>query len=400
MAFTFTNFAQPTTAAEFPQYGDLISKLLGGYTEGTKAQFLRPTLEEELKKIQLANKYYGPNMESIMGLRGAQTTGQNITNKYLPESLQNQNALLKAQTGSAEANAAKAALMQQMIQGILSGNQPVSGGQQAQAPQYAPGQGVGMLNAPQEASIQQNNQQPYQGLTFPQAALMSHYLGLGQPKFIDVNGKQIAVTPFGNVQVAQGLSEQGKELAKQDAKKISDLESIVINSAPKQDTLNQISNIISSPEFQQMRQHPLLGKHELGWYAKFGTLPQQQMVGNFLTNTGNIIKDSARDFAGQFRIGEQALLQSMKPNASDSLGVIQGKTESLMLMMNMLVERSRLEADLMRNQGMSAIQAKEQADKTVNANAIKAEIKAKINPRKLPDLSHLSDEELRRKAGV
>jgi len=46
--------------------------MMEGYTEGTKAKYLQPRLEEELKKAKLYNQYYGPNIESEIGLRGAQ----------------------------------------------------------------------------------------------------------------------------------------------------------------------------------------------------------------------------------------------------------------------------------------------------------------------------------------
>lgn len=92
MAFTFTNYAALPTQASPLQ--DILGKVLGGYTAATKARFLKPGLEEALKKAQLYNQYYGPNMESEIGLRGAQvghlgalTSGQNITNQYLPDKL-------------------------------------------------------------------------------------------------------------------------------------------------------------------------------------------------------------------------------------------------------------------------------------------------------------------------
>lgn len=104
MAFTFHNY-QPSKNAEF---GDLISNILGGYKETSKAKFLQPKLQEELKKSQLYNKWYEPNMQSQIGLRGAQTgqanahtgllgeqtRGASIHNQYLPRQLQEE--LIKA----------------------------------------------------------------------------------------------------------------------------------------------------------------------------------------------------------------------------------------------------------------------------------------------------------------
>lgn len=100
MAFTFHSY-QPSKREEF---SDLISNLLGGYEATSKAKFLQPQLQEELKKSQLYNKWYEPNIQSQIGLRGAQTgqaqahTGllgeqtraARMQNQYLPQQLQNE----------------------------------------------------------------------------------------------------------------------------------------------------------------------------------------------------------------------------------------------------------------------------------------------------------------------
>lgn len=93
MAFTFTNYA--AIPPQKSPMADMLSKILSGYNETTKSRYLEPTLQEALQKAKLYNQYYGPNIESQIGLRGAQTghtnaltRGQNIQNKYLPQSLQ------------------------------------------------------------------------------------------------------------------------------------------------------------------------------------------------------------------------------------------------------------------------------------------------------------------------
>lgn len=56
--------------------------VMGGYREGLTTSYLPRTLQEELLKAQLANKYYGPDIESQIGLRGAQGNLANA-NAYL-----------------------------------------------------------------------------------------------------------------------------------------------------------------------------------------------------------------------------------------------------------------------------------------------------------------------------
>lgn len=90
MTFTFTNF-QPSGPDEYA-FKNIIPRILQSYSQAKQAQYLGLGLEEALKKAMLYNKYYGPEKESQIGLRGAQTgyynaetQGKNITNQYLPQ---------------------------------------------------------------------------------------------------------------------------------------------------------------------------------------------------------------------------------------------------------------------------------------------------------------------------
>lgn len=400
MTFTFTNYAGIEPQAS--PWQDIIGKVLSGYTDTTKAQYLKPGLEEELKKAKLFNQYYAPDMESQIGLRkaqtgesgartgliGEQTKGARIENQYMP-------AKMRAQIAEAEAGAQKARLMQmireQLMGGGMGGGQAQGGqmgGQMANAPQ--PGQGGGMF--PQGQQMPQQQEQPQQpqrqGMDYAQAATAMQLLGLGKPHVVDANGKYMAITPFGNIDTGvHGLSERDKQLSKEDAKKISGLDEIVLSNSSKIDTFNELNGILGSPEFEAIRQNPIAGSHELGWFSKFGTKDQQELVGKAQTYMGNIIKDSARDFAGQFRVGEQALLNNMKPNPGDSLDMMKGKAEALTFLTTMMSKRAELEADYMRNGGLSPLQAKQAADKMLDPKAIKNEIRTILHPAKKVDIT-------------
>lgn len=206
-----------------------------------------------------------------------------------------------------------------------------------------------------------------------------------------------------NVGTYKGIEEEGKESGKIRAKDINDLNDIVFNGQTKQATLDQLSNILSSPEFEQIRQVPLAGHTELSYYSKFGTPAQQNMVGQYYTLTGNIIKDSARDFAGQFRRGEQQLLSGMKPNPSDTVDAAKGKTESLYAMNKLLTERARLTSELMSKYHINKLQAEEIADKQVNGDTIRQNIHSKLNPsitiknKKTGEILTVSREEARKR---
>lgn len=367
MAFTFYN-PPKLNPEEVSPFGNIIQNILKNYQEGAKAAYIKPTLSEELKKAQLYNKYYGPNMESEMGLRGAQaghlgsmTEGQNIQNKYLEPKLQSE-------------------LMQQMLQRQLQQNaMSFLNNQSNVQPQSETNiaHGQGMLN-PEIINQQPPSTQSAQ-MDFTKAALLSKFLKLGEPHYVTSGGMTQGVTPFGTFDVAKGETTLQKEIFKNQAKQIGDLEDVVYKSQAKMDTFNELNSILGSPAFEAIRTMPAAGSLE-GWLTKkFGSEQQQELVGKAFTLMGNIVKDSARDFAGQFRIGEQALLNGMKPNINDSLSVMKGKSEALTYLTQMIAKRSELEAESMRN-GMSFLQAKKAADKAIDSEGIKKEIRTILHP--------------------
>ena len=288
MTFSFTNYAaiQPQASP----WQDIIGKILGGYTDTTKAQYLKPGLEEELKKAKLYNQYYAPNIESEIGLRkaqtgesgartgliGEQTKGAHIENQYLPDKM-------KAAIAESQANAQKARLLQMIRERMMGGGQ-FPGGQQGEMSggQMGMFQGQGMpmegqqqgqqMQQPQQQMPQQQPQGNMGGMDYAQAATAMQMLGLGKPHVVDANGKYMAITPFGNIDTGvHGLSEKDRELSKLDARKVGQLEDIVLNNSSKLDTFGELNGILGSESFEAMRKNPALGQHELGWYSKFGT---------------------------------------------------------------------------------------------------------------------------------
>lgn len=388
MTFTFNNYAT-SELSKSPIEG-LISNLLGGYEQGVKASYLQPSLAEQLKKAQLENKWYGPNIESQIGLRGAQageagartgllgeqTKGAHIENKYLDQYQQAKIDQLRAQADQAH-------LMQMVREQMLGGGLGAGQGQGGQSGQSMPiygGQGMLSPEMGQGAPIHQPATN-MGGMDYSKAATIMQMLGLGKPHVVDANGRYVAITPFGNIDTGvSGLSARDTQLAKEDAKKISELENQALTGYQKQETFNELNADLGSQAFEAIRQHPELGRHELVWFEKFGTKEQQEMIGRMRTHMGKIISDAAGDFKGQFRVGEQALLRSMKPDESDSLDTMKGKAEALTYMNQILTKRAEIEADLMRTQGLSALEARIKANKDIDPKEIKKEIKTILHP--------------------
>jgi hypothetical protein len=277
MSFTFTNYAG--IEPQHSPYNDLIGRLLGGYTDMTKAKYLKPGLEEELKKAKLTNQYYGPNMESQMGLRSAQaghlgsmTTGQNITNQYLPQQLQ---AQMEAKQQAAE----QAKMFNQMLQQRLSGQ----GGQGSQGMPGMGGMGGEMGD--------QGGQQPGQG-QFAQGEPMPQQMGQQQqqnpfaqePQLTNydiVNKKFFGQDTFGPRYKAyvdamtSGMKKKQAEDFKLNAKK--DFEDWKVSEQAQKDVPTLENALESAQHMKEIIQNrPALSGHTWfpGYYAKTSQDPE------------------------------------------------------------------------------------------------------------------------------
>ena len=244
------------------------------------------------------------------------------------------------------------AFIQQWLQSP-QGKQEIAKGEAANIP------------SPEEFHAMKNGQQP----TTPPSMEMEM-----------TGGRQEGPTYAENAGRYKGIVEEGTESGKIRAKQREELDNTIFNAETNQQTLDEVSDILGSPEFEEIRNVPLAGHHELSYYAKEGTPAQQQMVGRFYTLTGNLIKDASRDFAGQFRKGEQQLLNGMKPGPSDTVDSAKGKTESLSVLNKMLTERARLTSHLMDEYHISKLQASEMADKKVNGQQIRKDVHDRLNP--------------------
>jgi hypothetical protein len=183
-----------------------------------------------------------------------------------------------------------------------------------------------------------------------------------------------------NVGSYEGIKSEGKEAGKLRAQDIKDLGDLIFSGQGKQTTLDQISDIIKSPEFEKMRQMPILGRHELSYYQRYGSPEQQNMAGQLVTLSGNIIRDASQDFKGAFRKGEQDLLQNMKINPGDTVDAAKGKLEQLSYLNKLITQRAQTTADIMNQQHVSKTEAEKQADKLINGDEIRKGIHTKLNP--------------------
>jgi hypothetical protein len=169
-----------------------------------------------------------------------------------------------------------------------------------------------------------------------------------------------------------------KQRATDRAKGIEELGNIVAGGVELRGTLNQLENTLASPDFESIKQNPLLMGKDLLYYKTQGKPGQQKVVADLLAITGQIVADMAGKFKGQFRIGEQALIEGMKVDPKDPLNIAFGKFEAMKTLNEMAIERNQIAADLMEEQGLSKHKALLEADKRVNGDDIRAQVKAQL----------------------
>lgn len=178
----------------------------------------------------------------------------------------------------------------------------------------------------------------------------------------------------------KGIEKEGEKGGEIRAKDMDDLGKVYESALQKRTTLNELNKLLVSPEMQQIRQLPFGQQHEIGWYSKFGTPQQQQVIGQFKSTLGNIVKDAAQDFKGQFRKGEQTLVNSMKVNDGDSMNVALGKAQSLSYFNEIMAQRSKMANDLMGQYHMNRLDALDAADSHLNGDQIRDHIYDSLNP--------------------
>lgn len=346
-----------------------------------------------LANDMLVNRYYGPNMQSQIDYRNAGTNRLNTMTPLEAQQLQIQNQFAPMRlSAEAASKLAYARLMGPQFVSKLISNPAIfpniSDAEKAQLINAATSAGTGnVFSQPQGMmgipSMQQNiqplpvnnqllNTAPVaeQSLPFNNNQQPMQYPPIEQnSSFAENQGRY------------QGIVKEQEALGAERAKQISELGDVIGNAQRSEQTLNDLGSILSSPIFEQMRTLPVGGKAELNYWSKFGTPEQQQMVGQFNTLAGNLVKDASRDFAGQFRRGEQQLLEGMKPNANDTVNTARGKVESLQFLNRMLMQRSRLAADIMRTQHVDKAKAIDLADQQLNGDAIRQAVHDKLNPR-------------------
>lgn len=412
MAFTFTNYAgiQPQ---ESP-WNDIFGKILSGYTDMTKAKYLQPGLEEELKKSKLYNQYYGPEKEALIKLHGAQTglagahagligqqtIGERFKNQYLPEQL-------KAQLKTNQLKAREAQMFNQMLQQKLSGNIEQPNNMAANVSEYNPGEGAVPFSKMMNQQIQQA--QPQMQQMNPTA------MQEPQPTIEDIiNKKYFNIDTFGPKKKAyldiqnqhiKNAQEEEKAFKSMLGKRKAEFYDNSVKSEValgNQDlALEELQNAATTnPQFRNV-----VGPINKPLSYWLGTPEQKKLLGTLESSSGEIALQVAPSLKGAFTGRDQTLINQIKASPRDPADVFLGKLAAQRLINSALKDRARLQSQFIE-QGYSQRDASLKAAKLTPLQKYQPKITELINPQKNNKISEpvetkgLSNEQLMAIAGM
>lgn len=177
---------------------------------------------------------------------------------------------------------------------------------------------------------------------------------------------------------------QAKEGGKLRAKQLDALDNDYKGYSGKQFVLNNLKQDLLSPILASVRTTPLMGAHEMNWFAKEGTPQQQEMIGRFMADTNNVITSSVKDFGSRMTNADLGVLMKMKINPNDTLDTAIGKYESLAAFNEYMAKKSSLVRDAMSvNPMLNQTKATEMVDKKLDGEQIRKNIQIEFYPVKV-----------------
>ncbi len=189
-----------------------------------------------------------------------------------------------------------------------------------------------------------------------------------------------------NVGAYKGNVEEGKELGTQRAKDIADFGDQIETGYQLDTPFKQLSGLITSPTWQNMRNSiPFFQDKQLNILSKIGNKEQKQMIGQFITSSQEVVRQTINSFKGTRMKGELIISQQMKINDNDTYDVAIGKLTAAKTFKEFNTQRASMASQLMLNRHMNKADALQTADKMLDGNAIRNKIDHEMNPKPTQD---------------
>lgn len=180
----------------------------------------------------------------------------------------------------------------------------------------------------------------------------------------------------------KGIKEEGSEAGKIRAQAQKELDDEYGSALAVEKPLNNLIDISQNPVFKNMRsQIPFFQDTQLKYLSKAGTPDQQRVIGNFISSAKNVVAQTAKGFGGRLMAKEFDLADQMKVSDDDTWNTMIGKLESIAPLNQMTKQRTRIASDLMSKEHISKGRALEKADKMVDGQKIRDQVRDRLNPK-------------------
>jgi hypothetical protein len=218
-------------------------------------------------------------------------------------------------------------------------------------------------------------------LSYAQSAIASQLLGLPKPQLQQIpgTGQISAITPFGNIPVAQGLTAkeeaEQKGLGKYYAQSYGNYSDAAKGFQNQNVALDNLIALKNNPDF-----YNVTGPVQSFLTQWAGTPEKQQLLGQLQSSSGEIALQVAPILKGAFTGRDQNLINNIKANpTTDFPEVFIGKLMAQKLVNNVLEKRSELAAQYIEN-GMSPLKASKLATEQTPIDQFKEQVNKLVNP--------------------
>jgi len=364
-------------------------------------RIMNPILQREqlAQEKQLSDAQRAQQLRQHLDNLAIQKQSQARLNQLQPLQM----ALLNAKQQQAMANAQKAQMWSQLFGGQQNSNMqaPLEG--QGQVPQVTQQENSSSL----QNALQSQTQNTPTSIGQPKEQIINEgdprRYGLdklagmpGVPKVetqIDKDGNLIKIFPSGRI-TKERVGSSAEEIATNTAmgKYKADAYSNAVDSSQalgdQQANLERLVTVLEN----QPNASEIIGPMNKNLTQLFGSDEDKAILGDVMAATGNVVLEAAKNIKGAFTGRDQSLINSMKPNASDSYPVFLGKLKGMGELTELSKHRAELYADLL-HQGYAPHRALKIAQEQTKIEPItdkykkivrSAEIKNSISNGKIP----------------
>lgn len=241
----------------------------------------------------------------------------------------------------------------------------------ALTPQGPAGQQFGEVNrsSPEEVSYYANN-----GNSVP-------YNQGNSANAANQDNKQPTVAE--NEATYKGIVKQGEAEGTERGKAVAEIgkEQLALNSSGV--ILDRLTNIVQNPTFNSMREKiPFFQDKQLSYLSKTGTKEEQKLIGDFISTAQAFKASTVNSFKGKALEKEFNLADKIKIDENDTMGVAQGKLQSLKTLKEIAETKNDIVLDLMSGpKHMNLGKAIKEANKMIDIKSIEKEVDSLLNPK-------------------